>query len=196
MGQRLVVELLENEETKAVVYYHWSAYFGSAIQELRDLCKDILQAQNDKKDVLAGVLDGLEKRGGGIGVNDVNLAEAHKRFPDRTFPKDVSRNCGLMYLGESEIRDTLAMAEGNARIYLDTRDVYCDVTISDYLPLEFKTDDNGTVYTNYNGESINIDSTEMSMKECIRLGEFVDKIYENLIKSNREGNHDEKNGQA
>lgn len=181
MGQRLVIELIDgNENTIAAVYYHWSAYFGSTIAELATLSKDILKAKKDKKDILPAVLDGLERRGGGLGVNPRNYAEAQKRFPGRTFKQDISRNDGLLYLGEEEIKETIDMAEGLAAIYIDLEEVTNDVTYltySEYLDVDY-----GEGYTVIDGKRIDISADEMTMEECIRLNDFFEEIFQEKMK--------------
>ena len=179
MGQRLVVELIDgNGDTIAAVYYHWSAYFGSTIAELATLSKDILRAKKDKKDILLAVLDGLERRGGGLGVNPRNYAEAQKRFPGRTFKQDISRNDGLLYLGEEEIKETINMAEGLAAIYIDLEEVTNDVTYSEYLDVDY-----GEGYTVVDGKKIDISADEMTMEECVRLNDFFEEIFQEKMKN-------------
>ena len=185
MGQRLVVSLIENEETIAVVYYHWSAYFQSTIYELRDLCKDILKAKGEGKDILPAVLDGLEAKGGGIGFSPDNLLEAAKRFPARANREDVSRNNGLMFLGEKEIKDTLAMAEGTAKIYLDTGEVSNDVDHCDYIPWEL-----GDGFVELHSVRIHVDPFDMNMGQCIELAEYLEtmtKVYLESLKRKENG---------
>ena len=173
MGQRLVVSLTdEDQNTIAVVYYHWSAYFASTIEECANLGKAIVESEKDGKDVLTSILDMLEKNGGGIGVNDRNLEEAAKRFPGREFRSDISRNNGLIYLGNEEIQETLDMAEGTAEINIPSKMVYNGVLHSDFFDFQFY--DGGC---KVNGQSIDVDPEEMTIDECIRLDDFIRRIY-------------------
>ena len=180
MGQRLVVELVQNNETIAVVYYHWSAYFDSTIYELRDLCKDILKAQDEDGDILLGILDGLEARGGGIGFSPRNYEEAKKRFPEREIKTDISRNSGLLYLGKEEIQRTLYMAEGLAKIYIDEHEVVNDVFYCEYLPWKLRE-----YYVGLGNDGITIDPSEMTIDECITLAKFMETVAENYLKTER-----------
>lgn len=183
MGQRLVVSLIQGEETIAAIYYHWSAYFQSTIYELRDLGKDIRKAREEKKDILLGVLEGLEKRGGGLGVNPRNEKEAEKRFPGRQNKKDISRNVGLLYLGKEEIQETLDMAEGTARIYLDTDEISNDVSRSEYIPWELGKD-----YVELMDVRFYVDPYDMTMDECFELADYLETMTEQfLTENNREG---------
>ena len=173
MGQRLVVELIQDQRTIAVVYYHWSAYFQSTIYEVADLCEDIIRAEKKKRDVLESVLTGLERRRGGLGIEPVNIAVANALFPGRVFKTDISRNNGLLYLGDDEIKRTLNMAEGIARIYLDDHDVTNDVDICEVLPWELHRN-----RVCIGKEVIMISPFDLTMEQSITLRNWMEKQTE------------------
>jgi hypothetical protein len=60
MGQRLVIDLLENGERVASLYYHWSAYFVSTLDELAHLSRTILEAEKTGKDKILAIIEMLE----------------------------------------------------------------------------------------------------------------------------------------
>lgn len=132
MGQRLTVDILEDGERIALIYYHWSSYFDSTIVELKHLKDYIVEAKKEGKDILLGIIEGLESNGGGLGIEPDNRKVAKQMYPDRNFTYDVNRNDGLLYLDADEFERIYTMNEGTASIDIDNEKVINNVT------LEFK----------------------------------------------------------
>lgn len=136
MGQRLTVDILDNGERIAVVYYHWSAYFSSTIAELKLLKDDIISSKKENKDILLAIIDGLELRGGGLDISSKTRSVAKKMWPQRTFKTDINRNFGLICLDESDINETEAMSEGMAWIDISSEEATSDVELEDAVRID------------------------------------------------------------
>lgn len=168
MGQRLTVDILENGKRIAIVYYHWSAYFDSTIYELEYLKNDVVTAKNNgKSDVLLAIIDGLEKRGGGLGIDPRTRNEAEMRWPDRTFTIDINRNCGLIFINEQDIKETYKMNEGTASIDIATEEVITKVKLECGL--------------HYDMKDLPCDPFKvMSFEELEKVYLYIDTVYEHL----------------
>ena len=129
MGQRLTVDILENGKRVALIYYHWSAYFEPTIYELKLLCDDITKTKAEEKDILLGIIEGLEKRGGGLSIEARTRAVAKEKWPDKIFTMDVDRSDGLLDLDEDDMNDTFQYTEGTASIDIDAEEVIDDVDL-------------------------------------------------------------------
>lgn len=129
MGQRLTVDILDNGERIAIVYYHWSAYFDSTIYELELLKNDIVAAKKEGKDVLLAIIDGLEKRGGGLDLSFRSRKAAKNKWPDRIFKLNIDRNDGIISIEEQDIKEVYAATEGTASIDIDTEEVITKVDL-------------------------------------------------------------------
>ena len=138
MGQRLTIDILDNGERIGIIYYHWSAYFASAIAELKLVKDDIVKAKNEKKDILLAIIEGLELRGGGLDISPKTRAIAEKEWPYRKFRYDISRNCGLLCLDEDDINETEAMSEGMASIDISSEEATSDVDLEDAIRIDKK----------------------------------------------------------
>ena len=202
MGQRLVVDLVENGVVIAAVYYHWSAYFASTIDELANLSNAILKAEKENKNKLLSViemleqeeeyrhLDGtIEKRSGGICGTPEDMKAAETLFPDYKFKaENVDRNCGIISLTKEGIDNCHDWEEGHAEINLDTHEIINDVDIDpDPFELEAEyTEEDGERYIDYyisgkvtiNGRTCPIDAFDCTCETIIQLKDFMDKEYE------------------
>ena len=67
MGQRLVITIEKNEEAIAAIYYHWSAYTYSALQETKKVVDCIYNYRDETQDeILLRLIKFIEANGGGI----------------------------------------------------------------------------------------------------------------------------------
>ena len=178
MGQRLTVDILKNGERIAIVYYHWSAYFDSTIYELELLKNDIVAAKNSGNDVLLTIIYGLEKRGGGLGIDPRTRKETKKRWPDRTFSIDINRNCGLIFIDEQDIKETYDMNEGTAWIDVATEKVVTEVDLECGL--------------HYNVKDLPCDPFKvMTFEELEKVYLYIDTVYEHLRQIQKAGRIDD-----
>lgn len=200
MGQRLVVDLVQNDKVVAAIYYHWSAYFASTIFELTKLSKAILAAEKEGKDKVLSIIEMLETKEehknykGEIevrcgGVRREELEFAKKMYPDHEFEHEhVSRNCGIIALTEEGIRNFNDWEEGLARINLATHEISNDVCLDPdpfELDADYEVDEYGFKYITrfnsgkitINGKSCDVDAFDCDCESIIKLAEFMDKEY-------------------
>ena len=182
MGQRLVIELIEHDDVVASIYFHWSAYFSPAIQELKYISDDILEAGNSK-DVMLAILEGLEKRGGGLRCTPEDMIEAKKLFPDRKFknPEKINRNDGIITFISNGITDFYNHADGFASINLDTKQIINRVW-EEPEPFEFTTTEEDGImkpqFVMYKKMVCPVKPSDMTCESVQRLYEFMEKRFE------------------
>lgn len=205
MGQRLVVDIIENDEVVAAIYYHWSAYFTSTVYRLAELSRAILNAEKEGKNKLLAIIEKIEedqvKIGfltgeseiihGGIRRNDTkDLEAAQKLFPDHKFKiENISRNEGLIALTEETIKDLHSWEEGGASINLDTHKIYNYVDLDpdpfEFVDAEYYEEDGEQYFDRANSgiikindKTCDVDAFDCTCEEIIKLEEFMDKEYE------------------
>lgn len=139
MGQRLVITVHAFNEDIATIYYHWSAYTTSALQEAKDIIDNVDWFNSSNKDeLILRITKQLESRGGGVFVDDRKLFE--EKYPDEKFDDDVSRNDGLIAISEETMKRMQYWSEGDMTIDFDTEKVYNDVLFTYESDEEFKQD--------------------------------------------------------
>lgn len=139
MGQRLVITVHAFDEDIATIYYHWSAYTTSALQEAKDIIDNVDWFNSSNKDeLILRITKHLESRGGGVFVDDRKLFE--EKYPDEKFDDDVSRNDGLIAISEETMKRMQYWSEGDMTIDFDTEKVYNDVMFTYESDEEFKQD--------------------------------------------------------
>ena len=110
MGQRLVITGIKNHTPIFNIYYHWSAYTESALNEADQLLKYLLRPEN-YNDLVLSAIKYCELNGGGIGLNE-ELKEAKRLYPDHDFKMDgISRNNGLIAITANGMDDNTSWAE-------------------------------------------------------------------------------------
>ena len=203
MGQRLVVDLIQNDKVVAAIYYHWSAYFASTVMELANLSKTILKAEKENKNKLLSIVEMLEeeedypdlfnktmgKRRGGVRGVPEDLEAAKALFPDHEFKtENVDRNCGIISFSEEGIKSCHDWEEGHADINLDTHEITNNVDLDPY-PFEFVDveyeEEDGEEYISclYSGKirinesQCNIDAFDCTCETIQELADFLDVQY-------------------
>ena len=141
MGQRLVIGVRRNEDSDekllCALYFHWSAYPSTTIDELSKVVKGISSELNTTdfssktdEEIQLAMIRTIENLGGGIDGGDGSL-EWHiikEKFPNEKFKtENISRNSGLIAISEECIRRMYEMAQGTAEIYLNDNTVSTDV---------------------------------------------------------------------
>lgn len=124
MGQRLVVSVQSGGKDIARIYYHWSAYTRSALNEAREII-ECIRASNFKTvpQLQLALIHMCEKNGGGIdgGLNGPEGKIIQERFPDEEFSnKFLDRSYGLIAITESGMDYLMGWAEGCMTIDVDT----------------------------------------------------------------------------
>ena len=153
MGQRLVITIEKNEEAIAAIYYHWSAYTYSALQETKKVIDCIYNHRDETQDeMLLRLIKCIEENGGGIRATTEEFDYIKSLYPNEKFKTENYDRCnGLIALSKQGIADLQNWSEGDVFIDLDTDQVdFC-------------------VYSGY-------ESIEEYIEEII-MGEFIEKEY-------------------
>lgn len=116
MGQRLNIEIEENDEVLANAYYHWSGYTSSALEITKIILNNLLKVNYENRTINAVKL--LETTGAKLTGNEITyilkeIPEANKF----SFEVATDRNEGLIAVskeGKQETRDW-----GEARVTID-----------------------------------------------------------------------------
>ena len=188
MGQRLVVSVKRNlgdEKSLCKIYYHWSGYTSSALEETSLIINhlnhfDDIEKVSDKE-IQLSLIRFCEANGGGIDGADVDFVE--KYFPDETFKKQgYSRNNGLIAISDKDQEDMQGWSEGDVEIGINDRKVSFSVDwyvgqIEDEVRAEYED-------TNFD-EVINLkhDIEECSYEQFVeiydQLNEQEGKLFKN-----------------
>ena len=125
MGQRLVVTIEKNKKSIAKIYYHWSAYTGSALEETRNIINCIYNHKDEtEKEMLLRLIRFCEENGGGIDGVPSEFDYIRSLYPNEMFKDNgISRNYGLIALSEKNMADMQSWSEGDVYINLDTDQV-------------------------------------------------------------------------
>ena len=130
MGQRLVITAKYKNQEIAKIYFHWSAYTLSALQEAYDLINEInISYYTTIEDLQLQLIRYCESHGGCIdgGANSDEMKYVKFIFPKEEFKGNGSRNQGLIAIsdiGRDEIQEN---SEGDLIINFDSQEVsnYC-----------------------------------------------------------------------
>lgn len=130
MGQRLVITANYKNQEIAKIYFHWSAYTVSALQEAYDLISAInITDYTTIEDLQLQLIRYCESNGGCIdgGLNSAEMQYVKFIFPKEEFKGNGNRNQGLIAIsdiGRDEIQEN---SEGDLIINFDSQEVsnYC-----------------------------------------------------------------------
>lgn len=137
MGQRLVITIHAFDEDIAKIYYHWSAYTTSALQEAKDIIDNVDWFNSTNKDeLILRITRYLESCGGGVDLDDRTLFE--ERYPSEKFSDDINRSYGLIAISEDSMAQQENLSEGDLTIDFDAEKVYNEVMFTYVSDEEFK----------------------------------------------------------
>lgn len=137
MGQRLVITVHAFDEDIATIYYHWSAYTTSALQEAKDIINKVDWFNSTNKDeLILRITRYLESCGGGVDLNDRKVFE--EKYPGEKFSDDINRNYGLIAISEDSMAQQQNWSEGDLTIDFDAEKVYNEVMFTYVSEEEFK----------------------------------------------------------
>ena len=137
MGQRLVITIHAFNEDIAKIYYHWSAYTTSALQEAKDIIDNVDWFNTSNKDELVlRITRYLEICGGGVDIDDRKVFE--EKYPAEEFSNDVNRSYGLIAISEDSMAQQQKWSEGDLTIDFDAEKVYNGVMFTYASNEEFK----------------------------------------------------------
>lgn len=175
MGQRLVVTVIKDSEEIAKLYYHWSAYTVSALEETARIIDCLLDEENDTADLRLRLIRYVEGNGGCIqgGSESEEFERISQMYPGQKFSDDGSRNYGLIALSEEGMTSLQDWSEGDVYVDLDnetiTNDVFCAYTFEDYM--------------DYYGDTNNINNIpEKDIEMEVIKFKDIDKVIHDLEK--------------
>lgn len=137
MGQRLVITIHAFNEDIAKIYYHWSAYTTSALQEAKDIVDNVnwFDATN-KDELILRITRQLEECGDGVNIRDREAFK--KKYPNETFKDDINRNYGLIAITDDGMEELEYWSEGDLTIDFDEETVYNEVMFTYVSDEEFR----------------------------------------------------------
>lgn len=128
MGKSLVITVQSGSENIARIYYHWSAYTRSALEEARDIIEylDDIDPKTVPQIQLA-LIRLCEKNGGGIdgGLESTEGVYIQEQWPHEQFRKaKPDRRYGLIAITETRMDKMLGWADGDLTIDVEDRMIY------------------------------------------------------------------------
>lgn len=137
MGQRLVITVRKKQEDIAKIYFHWSGYSVSALEETRYLLEYIDTNEEDIKKLQLHIIRACESIGGGIdgGAGSEEFSYVCDMFPNVSFKENPNRNYGLVALSENDMEKIQRWSNGNIVLDLDYNRIYNSV-FHEYHSLE------------------------------------------------------------
>ena len=174
MGQRLVITVRKEQEDIAKIYFHWSGYSASALEETRSLLEDIDTNEEDIKKLQLNIIRACESMGGGIdgGAGSEEFSYVCNMFPNVNFKVDPDRSCGLVALSKNEMEEMQRYSEGNIVIDLDYNRIYNSVFYEYYSIEEYEveTDQNANEVCCYESD---IDIADFRIEYIDEVIDFV-----------------------
>lgn len=191
MGQRLVIQNQINGESVNVIYYHWSAYTESSIEELKEFANRLSVNYKNRSDSFLDMLTDagrelIEKLDNssltdnekidlfnlmtyfsvsGTGASDEDSLKYLSQYTTDINRQNVSRNEGLLAITEDDQEDTLGWSEGTLIVdWAFTNQGYpnFEQTVFDFSDLFFRLDEDE--YNEYYNESE--DNPISSLEKC------------------------------
>ena len=177
MGQRLVITVRKEQEDIAKIYFHWSGYSVSALEETRSLLKDIDTNEEDIKKLQLNIIRACESMGGGIdgGAGSEEFSYVCNMFPNVSFKEDPNRNCGLVALSENDMEKIQLWSNGNIVIDLDYNRIYNSVLHEYHSLEEYEAETGQSADEVYCCES-DIDITDFRMEYIDEVIDFIDVV--------------------
>lgn len=144
MGQRLVINVFENKESEkeiANIYYHWSGYSYTAMNEMYNLLTRFDESEYESN--IEKIVDAVQRNKyilpydnkntyGSISIKDYEIFK--EKYPDfKIVNKErINRNQGLVAITEETMESHLGWAEMISTVYLD--ELQCDIGSILYSP--------------------------------------------------------------
>ena len=180
MGQRLNVQIENDDQVLANSYYHWSAYTYDSYL----LTKLIVEAYENLVTPIPDLLCAirlLQSTGAGInGQEKVRIQDdPQHRFDHINFPECLDRNRGILAVTEDGMAETESWEEGRVTINLSSQTINFNV-ISFYDPneyrLEYENEEYAEWYPSYDEmRSTDIDISSIPFRDLYKLGELLEQ---------------------
>lgn len=189
MGQRLVINIIKDNKRIANIYYHWSAYSISALEEARRLIDSgVFDESYSVKELQLKLVRLIESFGGCIdgGKDSEEYQKICDMFPNKTFKETGDRNEGLIALSDDGMDKIEGWAEGIIDINLDEGMIYNSVFCCETLDEFNKWREEDNKLEDFNEVDIEISEIKFeNIEETIRQIEILpytfrqgDMIYE------------------
>ena len=177
MGQRLVITVRKEREDIAKIYFHWSGYSVSALEETMSLLEDIDTNEEDIKKLQLNIIRACESMGGGIdgGAGSEEFSYVCNMFPNVSFKEDPNRNCGLVALSENDMGKLQRWSNGNIVIDLDYNKIYNSVLHEYHSIEEYEAETGQRADEVYCCES-DIDITDFRMEYIDEVIDFIGAV--------------------
>ena len=174
MGQRLVITVRKEQKDIAKIYFHWSGYSESALEETRSLLKDIDTKEENIKKLQLNIIRACENMGGGIdgGAGSAEFSYVCDMFPNVSFKEDPNRNYGLVALSENDMEKIQRWSNGNIVIDLDYNRIYNSVFHEYHSLEEYEAYADKSAYEVYCYES-DIDIADFRMEYIDEVIDFI-----------------------
>ena len=125
MGQRLTIQIFKNTletDSLATIYYHWSAYSESALEELRnfyDAYKRYNNSESPDAEAVA-VLRAVLANGGNLSDEEDKVLNLYPELHNHVnSDMTTNRSNGLVAFTKDRQRELLSYSEGDIRLYLE-----------------------------------------------------------------------------
>lgn len=130
MGQRLVITANYKNQEIAKIYFHWSAYTVSALQEAYDLINEInITDCTTIEDLQLQLIRYCERHDGCVdgGAHSEEMKYVKFIFPKEEFKGNGNRNNGLIAISDVGRDEMQRYSEGDLIINFDSQEVsnYC-----------------------------------------------------------------------
>jgi len=171
LGQRLVLNIRNNEEIIANGYYHWSGYSTSSAETA---LKAFMRIGNQIKDPVIKAIRMLEATG--AGSTDSVKEILKEMYPNNRFKTVIDRNTGLIEVTKKGIEESLFWSEGNIYIDIDKKTIIFEVLWElDKEDIDNVMEDITTLPTmeNYSMEDA------MSLNEFVEFFDKIKNLYDN-----------------
>ena len=125
MGQRLIISIEKDGMPISKLYFHWSAYTVSALDETKKVVDCIYNHEDESvKELQLRLIRFCEQNGGGIRGDDYEFEYIRNVFPNETFKTDnYSRSYGLIAISEKGMDELQSWSEGDVIINLDEDEI-------------------------------------------------------------------------
>lgn len=195
MGQRLTIQIFENknsEQSIATLYYHWSAYTESALDELKtfynnyrhyfkiqQIDQKLLQLHptpfeavkqyNELDNIVTSIYQAVIETGGGYASdadeaeNAINLYSALKTHYNPNH--SVNRNNGIVAFTEEQQNELYNLSEEDIKLYLDEQEFQFNVYCS-YIINDDRDDYEHLIEKWFNTEDIDDITNEQIINYC------------------------------
>lgn len=174
MGQRLNIQIVENDEVLANAYYHWGAYTSSSLALTQMILENRKNIEKAEDSVLYAIrlLESTDAL-----LHPDELTTVQNRYLGEYFEPATSRNDGLIAVSKKGMENNLGWEEGRVELHIDKETVdftvlyICDKesylnnyreTEEDYQRLPVSSFD-------YNEHEVPFDSFEPFASELIKL---------------------------